>query len=60
MKSMKPFVKLCYSEYLLSEGEAGEGVVDENGDAAGTKADEEAPYLGGLGLTFKFPGDAKK
>ena len=60
MKSMKPFVKSCYSEYLLSESETGERAVDENGDVAGAKADEEVPYLGGLGLTFKFPGDAKK
>jgi TBC1 domain family member 8/9 len=59
MKSMKSFVKTCFSEYLLSETEEANALSDENGDAV-TKAGEKVPYLGGLGLKFKFPGDAKK
>lgn len=76
MKAVKPFVKTCFSEWLLSEG----GELNENGEAVKVKSDkddgegkgeaekdgvegdekEDVPYLGGLGLTFKFPGDAKK
>ena len=57
MKAVKPFVKMCYSEYLVASG-------DEEKDAA--KADSPVPtdpdsaYLGGLGLKFKFPGDPRK
>ena len=80
MKSMKPFVKTCYSEWLLAEGESaavseatganasggevnGEAVKKVEGyavDAVDGEGDGEVPYLGGLGLKFKFPGDAKK
>jgi hypothetical protein len=59
MKRMKPFVKTCYSEYLLTEAEV--TGVDENGEAT-TKPEDvsSVPYLGGLGQKFKYPGDAKK
>lgn len=64
MRAMKLFVKTCYSEGLLAA--AGEGVDEKalpmGDEAAGalSKDDAEPAYHGGLGLRFKFPGDAKK
>lgn len=59
MKLVKPFVKTCYSEVLVSSAE------NEEKEAEAAKTDDnsahsEAAYLGGLGLKFKFPGDPKK
>ena len=56
MKAVKTFVQTCYSEILVVNTEEG----DEK-DGAAPKADaSESPYLGGLGLKFKFPGDPRK
>ena len=58
MKVVKPFVKTCYSEYLVASGN------DEEKDAAKADSpalsDSDSTYLCGLGLKFKFPGDARK
>ncbi|KAH7105928.1 TBC-domain-containing protein [Auriculariales sp. MPI-PUGE-AT-0066] len=54
MRSMKTFVKTCYSESLVG------GTVDgEREDGSLLSADTQS-FLGGLGLKFKFPGDPKK
>lgn len=65
MKAMKAFVRTCYSEHLIpalshvaaNEREDGSLIPDSEDGAApnGVKT-----FLGGLGLKFKFPGDAKK
>ena len=66
MKSMKTFVKTCYSEGLLASLEDGSNEkVDSSftsvDEAAGSFGKEDEPtYQGGLGLKFKFPGDPKK
>lgn len=65
MKALKPFLASCWSErLLLAEKERGRGD-DKEVSAARDKSPARAfianePYVGGLGLTFKFPGDAKK
>jgi hypothetical protein len=45
VKNLKILVESCYSEYLL--GKEKEGVVRREPDA-------------GLGMNFKYPGDARK
>lgn len=58
MKAVKTFIQTCYSEILVANAEEG----DEK-DGAPAKVDSsssDSPYLGGLGLKFKFPGDARK
>jgi TBC1 domain family member 8/9 len=63
MKAMKSFVRTCYSEYLIpasshvadNEREDGSLIPEDGPSPAGDKT-----FLGGLGLKFKFPGDAKK
>lgn len=58
MKAVKTFVQTCYSEILVANAEEG-----EYKDGTAAKADassQESPYLGGLGLKFKFPGDPRK
>lgn len=64
MKSVKSFIKTCYSEALISTSS---GVADnerEDGSLISEEKDHAAPrestYHGGLGLKFKFPGDPKK
>lgn len=47
VKQLRPFIETCYSEYLLAKNHCN------------LEAITEAPK-GGLGLTFKYPGDAKK
>jgi TBC1 domain family member 8/9 len=67
MKTVKGFAKTCYSEILIplsgkegAEGENEDGsLLTDTGEADGQPL-VETPYQGGLGLTFKFPGDAKK
>lgn len=63
MKTLKTFVKTCYSESaLLSSSTFGENE-REDGSFINNKddGDESAPqFLAGLGLIHKFPGDAKK
>ena len=57
MKTVKIFVRTCYSEVLVSEGEE-KVSIDADGEPEGEG--EETQYHGGLGLKFKFPGDPKK
>ncbi|CAG7851504.1 Putative GTPase-activating protein AN11010 [Serendipita indica DSM 11827] len=64
MKQVKQFVKTCYSEVLIpvsnpeADNEREDGsIMTEGGDG---NALAKTTYHGGLGLTFKFPGDAKK
>ena len=64
MKLVKGFVKTCYSELLVSNATAPDGV-DEKAEAKAAEGTQEGSasdsmYLGGLGLKFKFPGDPKK
>lgn len=64
MKAMKVFVKTCYSETLMIgsspilDNEREDGSLVEPTEN-GTQASERT-FHGGLGLQFKFPGDAKK
>lgn len=61
MKSVKGFVKTCYSEVLVASGneeDDRDGSVAKAESMAGNSSD--SMYLGGLGLKFKFPGDARK
>jgi hypothetical protein len=62
MKTLKAFVKTCYSESaLLSSSTFAENEREDGSFIANEDGDESAPqFLGGLGLTYKFPGDAKK
>ncbi|KAF9063947.1 rab-GTPase-TBC domain-containing protein [Rhodocollybia butyracea] len=58
MKSVKGFVKTCYSEVLVSA--AAPTPSDEKDEAEGADDASESSYHGGLGLRFRFPGDPKK
>ncbi|KAL1945053.1 hypothetical protein VTO73DRAFT_2673 [Trametes versicolor] len=70
MKAVKPFIKTCYSELLVANASAPENAEEKDGGGASKHAANEdggpsspaadSMYLGGLGLKFKFPGDAKK
>lgn len=58
MKLVKGFSKTCFSEILLATASE-----DEKEAAAAREEDLTAAdtmYTGGLGLKFKFPGDARK
>ncbi|KAE9405257.1 TBC-domain-containing protein [Gymnopus androsaceus JB14] len=57
MKSVKGFVKTCYSEVLITTSAPVPG--DEKDEPSASEASESS-YHGGLGLRFKFPGDPKK
>lgn len=57
MKSVKGFVKTCYSEVLVSGSAFTPS--DEKDEHSASEASESS-YHGGLGLRFKFPGDPKK
>ena len=64
MKLVKGFVKTSYSELLVSNSTAPDGM-DEKAEAkAAERAQEgsasDSMYLVGLGLKSKFPGDPKK
>jgi hypothetical protein len=66
MKVMKQFVKTLYSEVLIPPSSAATDREREDGSIikeSNSFEDSDAiqgEYLGGLGFTFKFPGDAKK
>ncbi|KIY44988.1 TBC-domain-containing protein [Fistulina hepatica ATCC 64428] len=61
MKAVKGFSKTCYSEVLVSDTLPSADVEREDGSLVGGGEKETAPqFHGGLGLRFKFPGDAKK
>lgn len=64
---MKPFVKTLYSEVIIPMGatsitdkEREDGSIIKDPDAPEDSDAIQGEYLGGLGFTFKFPGDAKK
>lgn len=63
MKQVKVFVKTCYSEVLIPvsnpevDAEREDGSIATEGEGNATA---KTSYHGGLGLTFRFPGDAKK
>lgn len=57
MRTMKTFVKSCYSESLVAS--ASSTVANEREDGSLVSTDAQS-YLGGLGLKYKFPGDPKK
>lgn len=57
MKSVKGFVKTCYSEVLVSPSAP---TPSDEKDEAGANDASESSYHGGLGLKFRFPGDPKK
>ena len=63
IKNLRVLVEGCYSEYLLG-GPLGSGVKGRvptdsiaEGDGAGSK---KQPPDAGLGMMFKYPGDARK
>ncbi|TFK61250.1 TBC-domain-containing protein [Pluteus cervinus] len=64
MKAVKPFVKTCYSEVIAAAGSTGPTENErEDGSLINEResgSDSDAVYHGGLGLKYKFPGDAKK
>lgn len=65
MKQMKLFVKTLYSEVIIPPSSSITDKEREDGsviqpEGAGDDEAIEGEYLGGLGFTFKFPGDAKK
>ncbi|KZT07569.1 TBC-domain-containing protein [Laetiporus sulphureus 93-53] len=60
MKTVKNFVKTCYSEILIAAADNEEKGIDAVKAAEAAAADADSMYLGGLGLKFKFPGDPKK
>lgn len=58
MKAVKTFVQTSYSEMLVAQASESE---DKDGSAPKLEATfSDSPHLGGLGLKFKFPGDARK
>lgn len=66
MKAIKGFVKTCYSEVLIPtssavvDNEREDGSLMQEGEAGASETVPERSSQGGLGLRFKFPGDAKK
>ncbi|KAG8707803.1 hypothetical protein FRC09_001608, partial [Ceratobasidium sp. 395] len=63
MKSLKTFVKTCYSESaLLSSSTFAENEREDGSfiTTAGEGNESGPQFTGGLGLIHKFPGDAKK
>ncbi|EJU03585.1 TBC-domain-containing protein [Dacryopinax primogenitus] len=66
MKKLRPFIRVCYSEHLIKQD--GEEYIDAEDDVKDgledgvdeTIKEAQTEFLGGLGLTFKFPGDPKK
>lgn len=58
MKLVKPFSKTSFSEILLATAS------DDEKEAAAAREEDlraaETMYTGGLGLKFKYPGDARK
>ncbi|KIY62659.1 TBC-domain-containing protein [Cylindrobasidium torrendii FP15055 ss-10] len=63
MKKVKPFVKTCYSETLVTESATVADQEHEDGSLIAEEKDSgprESTFHGGLGLRFKFPGDPRK
>lgn len=55
VRNLRTLVESCYSEFLLGEGRGGGG-----GEEEGGKRRERPVPDAGLGLLFKYPGDARK
>lgn len=55
VRNLRVLVEGCYSEYLLGSPEGGFG----KEDASGKRKEREQPDAG-LGMLFKYPGDARK
>lgn len=66
MRTLKTFVKTLYSEAIIppsstqADKEREDGSLIKLEDGGDEISGGAAEYMGGLGLTFKFPGDAKK
>lgn len=67
MRAVRPFAKTLYSEVIIPVGsnvatdkEREDGSIIKDPDAPEDSDAIQGEYLGGLGFTFKFPGDAKK
>lgn len=67
MRAVKPFARTLYSEVIIPVGsnvaidkEREDGSIIKDPDAPEDSDAIQGEYLGGLGFTFKFPGDAKK
>ncbi|RPB09549.1 TBC-domain-containing protein [Morchella conica CCBAS932] len=58
VRNLRTLVESCYSEFLLGEGRGGGG--EEGGLGEGGKRRERVVPDAGLGLLFKYPGDARK
>lgn len=57
VRNLRVLVEGCYSEYLLGSPEGGGG--GGGGDTGGKRKEREPPDAG-LGMLFKYPGDARK
>ena len=66
IKNLRVLVEGCYSEYLLGgplgTGVKGRGSTDSTGDGGGKEGGDgkKQPPDAGLGMVFKYPGDARK
>ena len=65
MKTLKTFVKTCYSESIVASSVSMSASMakeqDQEEDKDSKTADDSQPtYHTGLGHRFKFPGDPKK
>lgn len=64
MKAVKGFVKTCYSEALVSTTSSVADHEREDGSLISETKEGSPPretdFHAGLGLKFRFPGDAKK
>ncbi|KAF8429115.1 putative GTPase activating protein [Tirmania nivea] len=66
IKNLRVLVEGCYSEYLLGgplgAGAKGRGSTDSTGEGGGKEGGEgkRQPPDAGLGMVFKYPGDARK
>jgi len=63
IKNLRVLVEGCYSEYLLGgplgTGVKGRGSTDSTGEKEGGEGKRQPPDAG-LGMVFKYPGDARK
>ena len=61
LEKLKNVVQECYSEYLLaSGGKASYSEKQSEGDQKGESSEARQPPDAGLGMIFKYPGDARK
>lgn len=60
MKAVKSFVQTAYSEVLVASGNDLDEKASTSRIEANPGSDLSSPYLGGLGLKFRYPGDPRK